>query len=385
MSVENSYLYLCDVMKKNGCDIITTLEEYNLKRQFSKNTCVKVNYKASCGHVHDVFSNSFIGRLSGVKCPSCKSKENANKKKGKMNTEDGQCIFMKQEDDAIEYITNIIHNDFIVKKMTEGCLADFAIKPKNINEDKWLMIQMKTTEKPLRDYGFNCSGKYHDCAILCVCLSDKRMWLLNGNEITVSKKIGIGLKKSKYSINEITRETIVKKLTEYYDTLPLSSYDVINVPISICQQKEQEYRMFYQNKCDFLPFEYNEKSNMVYDFKINNFKVQEKIGSYHRGRNGLIIFTLHKNNGTIDGIRKLQAYKVGDNDFYWLNFPDKRYFYVLPEHELIKHHHLANGLQKGKKNLCVNIKNGVVSKFDSKFLFDLENLDKDRLKNLFVN
>ena len=60
MSVDTSYFHLRDVMKKNECDIITTLEEYNLKRLISKNTCVKVHYKASCGHEHDVFSNSFI-------------------------------------------------------------------------------------------------------------------------------------------------------------------------------------------------------------------------------------------------------------------------------------------------------------------------------------
>ena len=124
---------------------------------------------------------------------------------------------------------------------------------------------------------------------------------------------------------------------------------------------------------------------MVYDFKINNFKVQEKIGSYVKGIDGQIRYSLHKNNGSVDGIRKLQSYKVGDNDFYWLNFPDKRYFYVLPEHELIKYNHLADGLQKGKKNICVNIKNGVISKFDNKYLFDLENLDKDRLTTLFIN
>ena len=157
--------------------------------------------------------------------------------------------------------------------MAEGCLADFAIKPKKIDEDKWLMVQMKNTSKPLRDYGFTplniinrtpkghpvqcsratlpenqlyqapikdgrpdsnvhrckCSNRYHDCAILCVCLSDKRMWLLNGNEITVSKKIAIGLKKSKYSINEITTKTIVQQLTNYYDNLPLLPYNVINI------------------------------------------------------------------------------------------------------------------------------------------------------------
>ena len=365
--------------------MITSIEEYNSKKQISKNACVKVHYKASCGHEHDVFSNSFIGRLSGVKCPSCKSKENANKKRGKMNTEDGQCIFMKQQDDSIEYVTNIIKSDFIVKNMVEGCLTDFAIKPKNINEDKWLMIQMKTTEKPLRDYGFNFSNRYHDCAILCVCLSDKRMWLLNGNEITVSKKIAIGLKKSKYSINEITTKTIVQQLTNYYDNLPLLPYDVINIPISFCQQKEQEYRTFYHGKCDFLSFEYNNKSNVVYDFKINGFKVQEKIGTYRKRRNGAIIFTLYKSNGSVDGIRKLQSYKVGDNDFYWLNFPDKRYFYVLPEHELIKYNYLADGLQKGKKTICVNIKNSVTSNFDNKYIFDLENIDKDRLTTLFIN
>jgi hypothetical protein len=381
---EKYYNRIIEKMTEYSCQLLTTPEEYF---EMKKNTKIpKVKYIASCGHENTVHVNVFCSsRPTGIKCPSCILRENGLKKKGKMVCDNGQSLYSKYEDDAVEYLKYLLTEFFIITKLIDGCLADIVIKPVSQTKDEWMRVQIKTTDKPGFQYSFKCSNRYHDCAILCVCLSDKRMWLLNGNEITVSKKIGIGLKKSKYSINEITKETIVKKLTEFYHTLPLSPHDVINVPISIYQQKEQEYRIFYQNKCDFLNFEYDNKSNMVYDFKINGLKIQEKIGSVVKKKYGNLIFALSKNNGTIDGIRKFQPYKIGDNDFYWLNFPDKRYFYVLPEHELIKHHYLADGLQKGKKNLCVNIKNGVVSKFDSKFLFDLENLDKDRLKNLFIN
>ena len=36
-------------------------------------------------------------------------------------------------------------NSFKLKRTFDGCKADVAIKPKNISEDKWLGIQMKST------------------------------------------------------------------------------------------------------------------------------------------------------------------------------------------------------------------------------------------------
>jgi hypothetical protein len=54
-----------------------------------------------------------------------------------------------------------------------------------------------------------------------------------------------------------------------------------------------------------------------YDFFINNFKVQEKVCQNYGNS---IYANLSKSNGR----NKRQSYDKGDNDFYWLHFPDKK-------------------------------------------------------------
>jgi hypothetical protein len=189
------------------------------------------------------------------------------------------------------------------------------------------------------------------------------------------------LKKTKYSDNEINTSTIIENLKKNFYILPNFRYDEANVPISIFVQKEQEYRKFFEISCDFLKFDYPEKSGMVYDFKINGYKVQEKVGSLQK--NGLIYFTLHKNKSKANDGKRFQSYSIGDNDFYWLNFPDKRHFFIFPEVELIKHRIVCNESNLGSKSFSVNLNNMNTCKFDMTYLFDVENLDKDKIKKLF--
>lgn len=73
---------------------------------------------------------------------------------------------------------------------------------------------------------------------------------------------------------------------------------------------------------------------MVYDFKIGDKKVQEKVGGKRKDRN-MYIFCLWKNNGVLEKKRQITQYKKGDNDLYILNCEGKKYFYVIPEQILI--------------------------------------------------
>jgi hypothetical protein len=379
MNHDHFFHRLYNAMQEHNCKLLTTKDELNIICQQIKGGCPKVRYIASCGHEHNVHSNVFMGRLTGVKCPKCKKIEVSQKRKNNATCEDGQSINMKQEDDAIEYLKTIITPNFKLRKTVEGCLADLVIKPCHIEDDNWLNVQVKTTQKPLRDYGFNCSSRYKNCIILCICMSDKRMWILNGNNITASRKIAIGLKKSKYDQHEVTSDTIHQKILEYYQLLPSYTWNESNTPISIFQQNERNYRCFIESKCPFIQFEYTEKSNMVYDYTINGFKVQEKIGFNSK----MLSFCLHKNKGKINKVRKFQPYKQGDNDFYWLNFPDKVHFFVIPESVLIHHGVIATDLQPGKRSIHINTKKLSENKFGMEYLFDYENIDIPRLKSLF--
>ena len=368
-------------MQQNNCTLLTTIEEF---LEIKKNVKFpKVKYIACCGHNHEVFVNVFLNRKTGIICPSCISKKNNINKRGLMNCENGQCVLTKMEDDGIQYIQTILNEHFVTDKTKEGCLADMIMKPKHEGEDKWLLVQVKTTSKPLRDYGFKCSSKYNNCIIICLCLLDKRMWILNGNEIIVKCKIAIGLHKSKYDKNEVNIDNISDSINKYYDLMTLVTFEVANLPQSINQQKEQEFRKLVENNCPCIKFDYPINNQLVYDFTINGFKIQEKVGTARKDRKDCVIFSLHKNNGIHDGVRKFRSYNEGDNDFYWLNFPDKKHFYIFPEKELLKFGLITSEKDKGKGKISITMSKIKNNKYDTKYLFDYENLDETRLTLLF--
>jgi hypothetical protein len=209
------------------------------------------------------------------------------------------------------------------------------------------------------------------------------MWILNGNDITVKCKIAIGLKKSKYDKNEVNLDNIADSIHKYYDVMLPITYDIANLPQSICQQQEQEYRKFVESKCPNIKFDYPVYNQLVYDFTVNGHKVQEKVGTYRKDRNETVIFTLHKSNGKQDGVRKFKIYNECDNDFYWLNFPDKKHFYIFPEMELIKLGILSTEKQKGSGIIYITMSKISNTKYGVKYLFDYENLDESRIMELF--
>ena len=357
--VEKSYYKFKQIFLNEGCIFITTLEEFidiRKKNEFNNSKKISVTYIANCGHVENTVIDSFVTDKCGLICKKCS--RFANKR------EDGSSKTIRMEDDAIIYITSIISDKFEVSKNIEGCLSDFAIRPWSVKEDKWLMIQQKTTDKIRGSgkYKFKASDRYIDCVMCFLCLSDKRNWILDGSfiktpEISISKI-------SKYNKNEVTSETICNILKKYYNKFEKYPYNEINTPISETAQLEQKYRILREQKCSFVDFKYSEYSQLVYDFMINGKKFQEKVR--HPIEN-VVNFILHKN----DGFNKLQSYKKGDNDYYWLHVRDTTLFLVIPENILLQDN------SEVVKFININLKNIENSKW-YEYLFDYNNIDLER-------
>ena len=119
--------------------------------------------------------------------------------------------FIELEQYSIMYLQDLIKKHYDLKITFDGCLADVAIKPKIIKEDSWMMIQAKSTYKPTRGYNFKCAKEYKDCIIFCLCDNDKKMWIFDGDTMTIKYKIAIGLNKSKYDDNEVTKDGIITR------------------------------------------------------------------------------------------------------------------------------------------------------------------------------
>jgi len=378
----NVYEIVVEEFNKRGCLLLNTKEEYGeiLKNAYKSN--YRLNYTASCGHDHIVFYNVFKSRGTGIKCPSCVNKKIGNDKKEKMkNNEITKICNLEQEHNFIQIFKNLIKNEFDVIKVFDGCLVDIVLKPKNINENNWIGIQVKTTNNRHLTYSFHMNNNYKDCLLLFYCCEDESMWLIPENIILNQKKVSIGFNKSKYNIYKITKENIVNKLHELYNITTKFEFDILNTPINIYQQREQEFRKYRESKINFIDFLYDEMEGTAYDFKIGNYKIQEKVTKM-KNENKYTFFICKKNGHSIKTINK--QYDIGDNDFYWLNCENKITFFVIPEKILIDRGLIGNI----KKSLCikVTVKDTLhpTNSWLQNYMFNYENIDKERLLNILM-
>jgi hypothetical protein len=381
-----TYEEVKEVFNSKNCQLLENEKDFaDITLKTSVN--IKLRYIASCGHEHIVFYNVFKSRNTGVKCPKCVHIINSQKSKDRENvSQDGQGINCLMEDRSVEYITSILNSQFKVKKTFEGCLADFMIKPLDIESDKWLMVQMKSTEKPRNGYSFHCSEKYKNCIILCLSWSDKRMWCFNGNNINVKHRLAIGENKSKYSQFEVFTNTINQIVLSFYKVIPSFIENTINTPISLFQIRERNFRKLREDKCSFIEFNYPDLNQLCYDFTINGKRIQEKVCEKQKGKH-FVAFGMYKNNGLLNHKRQFKLYTKGDNDFYWLNFSDCNIFYVIPEKDMIENNYVSEkDIVSKKKFLCLNPlnKDSINYNWTIKYLFYYNEPDIARLIQLFV-
>ena len=375
------YENVVEEFNKRGCLLLNTKEEYY---QITKAACksnYRLNYTASCGHNHIVFYNVFKSRGTGIKCPSCVNKKIASDTKEKMkNNEITKICTVEQEFNFIQILKELVKNEFDIIKGFDGCLVDIILKPKNILENKWIGIQVKTTNKRHLTYSFHMNNNYKDCLLLFYCCEDESMWLIPENTILDQTKVSIGYNKSKYNIYKINKESIFEKLNEYYQTTSKFTFEELDTPINIYQQREKEFRKFREEKVDYIKFEYENMEATVYDFKIGIFKIQEKVTKISDKENRYI-FCMCKNNG--NGKHNQIQYDIGDNDFYWLNCENKQIFFVIPEKVLIDKKLIGNNNMKNSIFLKVTVKNPLHKSVSwlQPYMFNYENIDKERLLN----
>lgn len=196
MSAEK-YEELSQLFMQKECKLLTIFEEY--KEQKGQR---KVRFIAKCGHENTVFTTNFKSKNSGVICKSCSYAANKQALQEKSSIDKYQ--YARQGYDGMIELLQLLSNKMEYRITGEGCLADAAVKPYEVNEDKWLRVQFKTTLQPIHKlYSFSLQNKYLDCVIILYCINDKQLWVLNGNN-TYPKQIRIGLKTSiynKYKVN----------------------------------------------------------------------------------------------------------------------------------------------------------------------------------------
>lgn len=384
----NIYENIVNEFIKRGCKLLTTKEEHCEIIHNSKKCNYKLNYVACCGHNHTVFYNVFKSRNTGIICSSCKNKEIGKTIKTKIkNNEISKNCNIEQEFTFIKEIQELVKNEFNTIKAFDGCNVDFMFKPKNILEDNWVGVQVKTTIVRHLTYSFHINNIYKDCLILLYCVEDKSMWIFPENIIGNQKKISIGSNKSKYNNYKVNENSIINKLNELYIKSNKFNFDIINTPTNIYQQREQLFRKYREEKINFIKFEYDEIEATVYDFKIGVFKIQEKVSTINKVTKECV-FQLCKNKGKINNKQNQIQYDIGDNDLYWLNCDNNQNFFVIPEKTLIDKGYVGNNLaNNNKKYIKITVKTILhyKSKWLEPFMFNYENINETINKNRLLN
>lgn len=235
--------------------------------------------------------------------------------------------------------------------------------------------KVKTSNIFNSTYSFHINNEYTNCLILLYCCCDDSIWLIPENVISNQQKISIGRYKSKYNIYKTNIQLLAGKISELYTTTSKHTFEMLDTPINFYQQREQEFRYFRENMIQYLNFVYDEMEGLVYDFKINGLKVQEKVCSFNNYKNAYLCNICKNGKNSKEETRHIQ-YDKGDNDIYWINCSNKKNFFVIPENILIDRGYVGD--REGKIFLKLKIENMKTdSDWFTPFLFDYHTINMD--------
>jgi len=426
--------YVSNYFKENGCELLST--EYN-------NCRANLEYIAQCGHKNNVSFNSFKSQRSGRKCKNCIPNRRLNLDYVKKYFEDEKCTLLSTEyvNDAtkLEYVAQCGHtnrivlnsfktgcgrecfkccrknkrnytfeqnkeiygdlhskeargiklllnlvdlNYFEIYDTYEGCRADLLIKPKN--KEKWLRIQVKTTEKKIdrNCYQFNHVNNYEDYLLICICLTEQLFWIIDGNICKNLKTLKFTKNSKKWGKYLITNREINDKIIYFYENMKKVNIEEGLFTILESVRKEIQYNLKRKKLLNWLTYNKVETECSSTDIIINGFKIQDKLAYIDKTRkNEAYRCDIKKHYQQINYVGKRVPYSKGDNDYYWFFLPQpfENLFYIIPERELIDNEYIKTDDCKGRSCIFLYPKGreDVLSFFCQKYLFNYNEIDED--------
>lgn len=384
-TVHVPYVDIKKLFEDSKCEIITTEQEYIDKKL---NICREFEYKGACGHItKEILLDIEFKKDKPVNCKECREAK-AQRVRSERLDENGRLNNLNVEDEAASWIKELIEDNFIVMMTKEGCTADMAIKPKEIEADAWMAVQLKAAGKTRKEsdtcYNFGIgTTDYNGMVMLFTAKPINSVWKFDYGDV-IENKSGLTIctkSYTKYFKFKVPIKYLVNELHDsYFDKKYIkASLQTLKKREFTSVQNEDKYNMLRTEKITFLRFD-EVQNYSVTDFKVNGLKVQEKLAKKDHGQ---FIVNLHKSKNKDKKI----PYDKNDNDIYWFHLDDWRLFYVIPEAELLDKGHITDGDKVGNKYISIYPKlyNEVPKKnsWIENYVFDYNNIDTNRLKEMF--
>lgn len=410
----DNYNKVKDNITNNGCTLLTTFEEFEEKRKTALNNYygfVRINFNGICGHESSAVYTNFSVRKTGITCKNCVTLNTSNT----LYTNNRKVNNSVTENDSIKIIEKYL-TDYDIVRTNEGCTADLIIREKNTNNN-CIPVQLKSTAKICHNmYSFRgMKSSYANMLLICICISDtpgqtgvcsecipinrdgskhlfcpplvseEKIWIMPYNDIHVNGNLNIS-KRSKYNAYFIDDNKKTGTVIPNYETKIVRNTDeTFMKPVTILQQREQEYVKKRETTLEFLKFDKMEVQNTPTDFIINGKRVQEKVAGLYKQKNRLLA-VFASNNGKVDGIRKHRTYRLKENDFYWINSSMDNRFWVIPEIELFNREYISKSEETNNRTtIMIPITDVLQSnnKWLKEFEYSYEKPDKNKLMKLF--
>lgn len=376
MGTKFNFDYVYKTFEEKKCKLLHSKDDFE---KIYTNCKTKLKYIASCGHNHESQFRIFKSNKNIAICPNCVYINRSKILKEK--SQENKIVNTYTETTAVTYLISIIENYFDIIKTFDSCKSDLIIKPKKVNEDLWLGIQIKSTStynNKNNCYYFNIKKQYTEQIIICISNIDKKIWGFEFNDLKHIKTL-LQIKKcekSKYNNFDFTntiKEFILSKYENNKNILFNKNY-LLN-QLSKTTIIEYNFTILRKNNINFINFIENENQGEVFDFMVGNKKIQEKVGNFIGTINNKIYnyyyFNLSKCNGR--GNKKI-PYEKGDNSIYWFNCKDNYVFYVIPEEILIKYDYI------GKKTSIIISNENKNKQWINDYKYNYYNLEKDKEK-----
>jgi hypothetical protein len=366
---------------KNNCILLTNFEDFEKKREAVHNTSylfVRIDFIGICGHNSSAIVTNFISRKTGIRCKGCLKNDIKNKLK---NIGKETNII---ESNSINIIIDYLRDRYDIIRTKEACRADLVIKLKN--DINYIPIQIKSTIKLSSNnlYSFRCINKnYSNMLILCICISEKKLWIIPHDDIKHIQTLNIS-KKSKYNKYLVEDNNLLYEYINKYSYKYLTNnLSELITPLTPLQQREQEYTKKRETFISFLEYKYPDVQNTSTDFRINGKNIQEKVAGHPKNKNeNTITFILSSNNGkTSNGIRSFRTYRLGENDYYWIHSNIDNRFWIIPEIILYKKNYISNTNEtKNRKTVYINQNSVWIKDYE----YNYDNINRDKIIKLFL-